>query len=473
MSDVIHTTPKATRFLAEHKRDIGYPAALYELIDNSFDAGAKRVVVTIRSDKRLVSVEDDGAGTDDLSRMVQEGERADHLDTESGEYGVGAKAAALFFWGVYRVVSRKDGIQREVSIDWDEQVRCSYPATPFTKSNTDKPNGTLVEFRDINRGAPNYENLKRFLSDEFSPALSSGRKIVISTKNEDADLKPAAGPDFLEKIPIGGEVRGLKWDGYAGIVRGSNPHPGCTLSKAHRIVSRSFSDFCGEYIISSFHAAVFLRDRQWKLNTFKKDLDDPLIRAELNSQLLTQCEELLKRSHAESSSIELDLISDALSDVLFGDRKIRLRNPAKNESGTVEPRETPKNREDTPKDTDGDNFPKVKGGALRIEPTSLNGKIAAVTSRNVRGGKLYTVHINKDREDIAAARAKPGQSAILFLAVSMMVQHVSRSREEMEPMQKLMGDLDGEAGSEFHVKLWGKWFPRLIKKIESSKEATP
>jgi len=90
------------------------PSAIADLIDNSVDAQAHRVIVRLLTDQdRLVRIEvvDDGDGMDgaDADRAMTLGERRDYGKMDLGNFGVGLKAASFGHCDVLTVWSAKEG----------------------------------------------------------------------------------------------------------------------------------------------------------------------------------------------------------------------------------------------------------------------------------------------------------------------------------------------------------------------------
>src|SRR5437899_1740954 len=95
---------------------IGYDLqdALADLIDNSVDAGAGRVEITIfRNDESVTSVTiaDDGKGMDGNALKVgmQFAGRTDHASSDLGVYGMGLKSASFSQCETLTVISRQGG----------------------------------------------------------------------------------------------------------------------------------------------------------------------------------------------------------------------------------------------------------------------------------------------------------------------------------------------------------------------------
>lgn len=95
---------------------IGYelPEALADLIDNSIDAGACRIEITIfRNDEAVTSVTiaDDGRGMDagTLRLGMQFAGRTDHDSSDLGVFGMGLKSASFSQCEILTVISRQGG----------------------------------------------------------------------------------------------------------------------------------------------------------------------------------------------------------------------------------------------------------------------------------------------------------------------------------------------------------------------------
>lgn len=104
--------PPAARYVESlTHQGYGFEAAIADLVDNSIDAGARNVVVSLlRDEDRLVSllVIDDGRGMDDaaLDTAMTVGGRQGYDDAALGHFGAGLKAASLSHADSLTVISR-------------------------------------------------------------------------------------------------------------------------------------------------------------------------------------------------------------------------------------------------------------------------------------------------------------------------------------------------------------------------------
>ena len=105
--------PHPHMLLSKRNANLTYQLVLGELIDNSLDAGANRVQVTIDLQKKQIIVEDDGNGCDNLTAMVQLGSHYVQNTTSLGRYGVGLKDAWIWCGNVIEIDSVQDGCRRK------------------------------------------------------------------------------------------------------------------------------------------------------------------------------------------------------------------------------------------------------------------------------------------------------------------------------------------------------------------------
>src|SRR6266480_6096357 len=127
MSRTLTVIPSARR-LMESLRDIGYelPAAVADLIDNSVDAKATEVSVTVASEGEdsWIRIADNGTGMP-VARMneaMRYGTERDYSPSELGKFGLGLKTASLSQCERLTVATRTNPERRGIEIRcWDLQ----------------------------------------------------------------------------------------------------------------------------------------------------------------------------------------------------------------------------------------------------------------------------------------------------------------------------------------------------------------
>lgn len=125
MSDgYVTVLPSAGRLMAS-LRDIGYEAssAIADLVDNSIDANARRVSITVHADgpDSWLRVVDDGLGMSvgRLDEAMRYGSRATYSERALGHFGLGLKTASLSQCRCLTVVSRRAPRSRFAIRRWD------------------------------------------------------------------------------------------------------------------------------------------------------------------------------------------------------------------------------------------------------------------------------------------------------------------------------------------------------------------
>src|SRR5437879_2839858 len=92
--------PSAARLMTS-LRDIGYdlPSAVADLVDNSIDAGATSVRISVGTSggDAFIRIADNGCGMTDrvLDEAMRYGSRRTYVNDQLGKFGLGLKAASL------------------------------------------------------------------------------------------------------------------------------------------------------------------------------------------------------------------------------------------------------------------------------------------------------------------------------------------------------------------------------------------
>lgn len=198
---------------------IGYdlPDALADLVDNSIDAGAGRVEITIyRTDSEVTSVTiaDDGRGMSapELMLGMQFAGRTEHNPSDLGAFGMGLKSASFSQCATLTVVTRQAGVTtsarwsvEQIGKDWNCELLDDAAEEEFRKLclPSKRPvTGTLVVWDRLTRLAVGSgdEDLDTFLSSEvarienhlglvFHRFLSEGAlTITVTVKHERRSL---------------------------------------------------------------------------------------------------------------------------------------------------------------------------------------------------------------------------------------------------------------------------------------------
>lgn len=212
-----------------------FETAIADLVDNSVDAGARRVLVRfLRDGNKLVavSVVDNGRGMDDVTidAAMTVGGRREYETADLGHFGVGLKAASLGQADSLTVLSRaagKNGVGRRWLIHKATSgFECDVIAEDFASRELDHQwefltvsTGTLVRWDGVKSfpSSKRGEVIERYLEDTvlrvrqhlglvYHRFLESGR-LVIGVDVEDLAVGETGPPFLVEPIDPFGYLR--------------------------------------------------------------------------------------------------------------------------------------------------------------------------------------------------------------------------------------------------------------------------
>ncbi|MEU6283818.1 ATP-binding protein [Streptomyces sp. NPDC047028] len=179
-----HLPPDAGYGRALTNQGYGFEVAVADLIDNSIDAGADKIVVHfLRDAGRILTllIIDNGHGMDDagLDAAMTVGRRRDYGDGALGMYGTGLKAASLSHASSLTVVSRtkrsRAAGRRLTAEGIEDSFRCDTVDPRYAQDLVDRYDGiiewhgTVVRWDQVRA----FETVARGQSDQFlSKAIS-------------------------------------------------------------------------------------------------------------------------------------------------------------------------------------------------------------------------------------------------------------------------------------------------------------
>ncbi|MFD8255097.1 ATP-binding protein [Streptomyces werraensis] len=147
-----HLPPDAGYGKALTNQGYGFEVAIADLIDNSIDAGADKIVVHfLRDAERILTllVIDNGKGMDDhgLDAAMTVGRRRDYGDNALGMYGTGLKAASLSHAASLTVVSRtkrsRAAGRRLTAEGIEDSFRCDTVDPRYAQELVDRYDGII------------------------------------------------------------------------------------------------------------------------------------------------------------------------------------------------------------------------------------------------------------------------------------------------------------------------------------------
>lgn len=393
-------------------RPLGWHAAIGELVDNSFDAGATRVEVDVSKTSELV-VTDDGKGCPNVPLMLSLAKHQASDTTSLGRYGVGLKDAGCWLWGELNIETVHRGQATLARLNWESLSKSGtweFPDPIISAAAADFPCGTRLRFsRHKRRNRPSVENLMDALGYTFWPALSDGRQIVvIGPRKKRCVCAPWNPPPLSEIVEDAFEVDGKPVTLRAGIVPAddSNEKEGFNFAFGHRNI---FSCALGAKGHSIARICGIVRlGKGWNLSTNKTGLsDDPTA---LGEAIWERCERIIRKSEQMATHIFNRELETEVSKSLRGyfSEKKREKRDKGDSHGTVESKNTGRKRRNAKKTSDSPGIIQdiVDVSALSMEWRSYDnnsiGKVDAIGSKVYLNSNHARMKQHREGENLEA-----------------------------------------------------------------------
>src|SRR4030095_16222896 len=234
--------------------------AIGELLDNSIEHGqATQMIITFSGGDHSVEVVDDGIGCDDAEKMFSLSVHYSRTGKRGiGRYGVGLKEAAAWLWGYFYLQTRNGKEIQSIKVNWQQYTNQSDRELGIDRRIAGKEEsfGTKLAFIKIRPSFPNYQSLYEDICFYFSPALQSGKQILlISSKGEKMicaawRLPAFDGASLYEEFDIEGKHVKLA----AGVVAEGldNPRKGYSFFHAHRVIKNTVAWGSGGHSLARF-----------------------------------------------------------------------------------------------------------------------------------------------------------------------------------------------------------------------------
>lgn len=420
--------------------------ALAELIDNAFDHGATRVVISCG--RRVVEVNDDGNGIKDVASAVTLGDHRPSKTTTLGMYGVGLKDAWLSAGDKIEISTTHRGVLSELSLDVNELDDAWYGPEPTT-SETDAANGTTIRLHlRPTRNMPQPE-VWQTLSWAFTPALNAGKQIVQQSRKKKT-LVAAALPPMSKRVVESFEVSGKTAAIDIGIV-----HNDAKMDRGpfwviygHRIL-RSASIGVKSYSTLRVGGTITL-GKGWAVTKNKDDLAE--YSTELDDAIFTRIEPLLREAEKLTEDIEADALKSELETMInhaVDDAKREARASTRESVGTVEPVATARRRKRASKVSDLPGA--IAGTGKRRRGFSLGWCYLEAELLGRYEGLSNRVDLNLEHPFVATSKRANNAAALYTIAVAIIADYACRN-------------LDGEK-TLFDVQDFGQCFGRIMKTV--------
>lgn len=425
-------TPDSHLLSSYVNQNLTWPKVLAELVDNSFDAGATRVVVTCKQKERAITVEDDGRGAKDVLALVTLGRHVEHRTTSLGTYGVGAKDAWLWCGGIIDIDSVHAGKRSTLHVDYrDVQAngwKCDDPV--IAESTASSYMKIRLGLRDGKR-VPTPDAFDR-LAFLFTPALRRGLQIVNSGGQIKKALEPASLPHLQESVNAEFDIDGKSVTINIGIVPEGEKmrHGPFWLQYGHRIIdSVSLGASSGSVSYSTLRVGgVIELGKGWRLTKNKDDLSE--LNNRLGDAIFCRIESLLKKGETLSESIESQALRTELETALnqavasAADRRKESRDKGDTHL-RVFPVNTGRRRKNAAKTQDGNGSVVGGTGAGRRRGFALDwcdededivGRFDATGSR---------VLLNRNHKFVSNAKASNNRGALLSSVYVLIANHAA------------------------------------------------
>lgn len=403
-----------------------------ELIDNSFDAGAKRVSVQFGPPKTFC-VSDDGRGCGNMERMLTIG---DHYNTKAtlGRYGVGLKDAACWLWGEMRINTETDKTAHKAVIEWGKlAAQASWnipdPEAVAITGNT----GTTLTFRNIHRSFPDYKKMIDDISYFFAPALWGGCQIVMGTgRKKPIAIAPWTLPEMTNVIEDTFQIEGKQVKIRVGIVKEGveNKRMGFTYCHGHRVLMNTAAGAKG-HSVSRIAGTVEL-GKGWTLSRNKDSVLDKHF-PDLEAAIYYRCGNIIHTAEEQSQRIESSALANKVTDglkALMEEKRKESRPNKGDSSGTVKPKATGVKRRRAANTKPGDKVMNaLRSGSVRMEwDPSMNGELGRV---DLLGGVIY---LSPNHKRLAYHKANRNHDALIDACMALFANKVVQDpQREMFP----------------------------------------
>lgn len=433
------------------KQCLTWNTILGELIDNSFDAGAKRVEIVF--DGKHLTVQDDGHGCPDVLQMLRIGGRQQHAATRLGRYGIGAKDAMISAADGVHIVSVCNGMKQTAGANWKQlERRGSWDIEDPSNVPTTDPSGTRIIMTQLRSDRlRSSDRLIHSLSVQYSPAISSGRQIVLKPSSRAHAVTvplfrmPTLEHQVTKEFTVGGRLVNVS----IGIVPDGHvvEHSGLMVAYDFRVILSGFRKGFGDKPTPGLFGIVSLGDG-WELTKNKNNIAGNL--DALGDAIYEHCRDTIdaaSRRHETIvfSDVEKDvnrILEDLMADSGKPNRKAK-RKPKENESGAIIPMSSGRRHHRAESTQDGSTFSEgiTRKGGLRVSWESRgNPGPASVFQDGV-------VYLNRDIPIVAeAANDKKALAIHAIYAAAAHLASAGNQREFFGEAETLVSRMAAAAG---------------------------
>jgi hypothetical protein len=311
---MVHLPPDPHILASFANANLPWWKALAELVDNSLDAGATRVVIDISN--RVVTVSDDGLGCEDITSVFKLGEHKRRKSSKRslGRYGIGAKDAWLSCADTMEVVSHRGNTKTSMRVNYTDWMQSNWNVPDPIIEPYNGPSGTVIKLPlRPGKNSPDRKAIDA-LAFAFTPAIRAGIQIVSIVKHKRDVLTPCVMPmrsDVVQsEFAIDGKSVaidiGILPDGVS-LERGP-----FWLIYGHRVIEAT-SIGVGQYSARRLGGTITIGDG-WALAKNKDDLTENQDR--LADAIFVRIEHVLKKADQLAETIESAMLRNELQEML-------------------------------------------------------------------------------------------------------------------------------------------------------------
>ena len=195
-----------------------------ELIANSIDHNSWNIALAYDPLEGIVTVVDDGNGPPQgLEKLAEIGR---HISTKTdpiGRFGVGHKDAICWLANIADVHSMtRSGARQRMHVNWAHMLAIEDWDFIFAHESIRASHGLSIVLRELRpRRMKSWPELPRYIAELFSAAIDAGITITV----DGIAVKSTPIPDLEHKIEFEGEFAGLKFKGFAGLLKDKSAAP--------------------------------------------------------------------------------------------------------------------------------------------------------------------------------------------------------------------------------------------------------
>ncbi len=438
---MLDITP-STHIIESYRNNIpNYRILCGEAVDNSFDAGATTISITI--DKQKISFLDNGEGITN-SRVVslfKLGSHAPMNSTALGRYGIGIKEQAAAAGDAFDVTSRSSDGRMRLGINWAKLSASNdwrSIVDPMWDMN-DNNGDTYTEIKiSALRNIPKQSQINR-ITDElariFQPALVSGRKITLNG----AEIRPIADPAMKHIIR---KTIAVDSDKFAEVTAGVLADPDNSslnsvhISYKHRVIMPQSLFGCDDGIGAPHMFARVTLHGKWSLGKNKTELTDE-DSVYLEDSLEEILAPILEKCRKQRLSAVVSAAEVAINDMLPSDLK-----PNRPEKKSKEPprqgdkkgRKEPRLVKDGSDSSTGPTRGSSKSSRISFDlvPNLKDQHGADVIGQVKRNGKQVVVQVRSNQPEIKDLIERKNFGPLYLIGLQIYAEGIRRINCELD-----------------------------------------